>query len=103
MTLPRRHESSPPGDEEERAARRRPDFACWPDLRVVVRFLPWTWRLTPFVYVDDVFGARGYWSVTWLALTVEWCAPSPGPMFPTLGESERDAIDELVDEVTGGW
>ena len=45
----------------------------WPDLRIVLRPLPWTWHLRPVFYVDDK-GAAGHWSFQWLFLTVEWWA-----------------------------
>lgn len=49
----------------------------WPDLRVVVRPLPWTWRFLPRLYHDDVEGWRGHCSFAWLFLTVEWWANKP--------------------------
>lgn len=45
----------------------------WPDLRVVVRLLPWAWKLRPMFYVDDLHPA-GYVTFGWLFLTVEWWA-----------------------------
>lgn len=45
----------------------------WPDIRVIVRPLPWTWRIKPSVYVDDVHPAA-HCSWSWLFLTVEWWA-----------------------------
>lgn len=64
------------------AIKRRPDFDAWPDLRVVLRPLPWTWRLKPHVYVDD-HGALSTLTVQWLCLTVEWWGQDPGqPLFP---------------------
>lgn len=44
----------------------------WPDLRMTVHLLPWTWQWRPSFYVDDVDGWRGHWSAGWLGLDVEW-------------------------------
>jgi hypothetical protein len=61
----------------------RPEWDCWPDLRVTVRLFPWHWRLRPWLYVDDNEGARGHWSLEWLAVTVEWWGQgSDSPLFP---------------------
>lgn len=44
----------------------------WPDVRLVLRPLPWGWRVRPDLYVDDVDGWKGHCSFQWLFLTVEW-------------------------------
>lgn len=54
------------------------DRETWPDLRVTLHLLPWTWRLKPRIYVDDVDGAiGGHASLTWLFLVVEWWGNKP--------------------------
>jgi hypothetical protein len=50
----------------------------WPDLRVVVRPLPWTWRVRPRWYADDVDGPIGHWSLAWLFVTIEWWGQKGG-------------------------
>ena len=49
---------------------RRPDWLCWPDLRIIIRPLPWTWRLRPHIYVDGVRWSN-LTTFQWLFLTVE--------------------------------
>lgn len=44
----------------------------WPDVRLTLRPLPWTWKLKPWLYVDDVEGWKGHWSIQWFFVTVEW-------------------------------
>lgn len=49
----------------------------WPDLRFTVHLLPWTWRLVPRGYIDDVDGWRGHCTLVWLFLDVEWWGNRP--------------------------
>jgi hypothetical protein len=69
---------------------RRPDWPCWPDLRITLRPLPWHWRLKPQTYVGDD-GLRDHWQVQWLFVTVEFWGDRKGiPMFP-FTEEQADA------------
>lgn len=69
---------------------KRPDFLCWPDLRVTVHPLPWCWRLRPFMHIDEVHGARCMWIFRWLAFDVEWWGQEKGvPLFPIDEVAER--------------
>lgn len=45
----------------------------WPDLRFVLRPLPWHWRLLPRFYADDLH-PWSHATFQWLFLTVEWWA-----------------------------
>ena len=45
----------------------------WPDLRIVLRPLPWHWHSRPRVYADDPH-PWSYATFEWLFLTVEWRA-----------------------------
>jgi len=66
---------------------RRPEWECWPDLRVTVRPLPWTWHVKPRWYVDDL-GWRAHTSVAWLFVTVEWWGQdSDHPLFPMVDDA----------------
>lgn len=49
----------------------------WPDLRVTLHLLPWTWRLLPHIYADDVHGPLILSSFAWLFVKVEWFANKP--------------------------
>lgn len=49
----------------------------WPDLRLTVHLLPWTWRLRPRGYIDDVDGWRGHCSFAWLFLDLAWWGNRP--------------------------
>lgn len=49
----------------------------WPDLRFTLRPFPWTWKVKPWLYHDDVDGWRGHWQFQWFCLTVEWWANVP--------------------------
>lgn len=92
---------------------RRPDFECWPDLRITLHLPPWAWRLKPWLYVDDN-GARSHWSASWLFLVVEWWGQDPGhALFPMRDEmehllgagrgidpyAERPSTDALLDRI----
>lgn len=69
----------------------RPDFECWPDLRITVRLLPWAWSFKPRVYADDLHGARSLCSVAWLFLTVEWWGQDTGhSLFPMKDAPDSD-------------
>jgi hypothetical protein len=49
----------------------------WPDLRVTVHLLPWTWKLRPSLYWDDVDGPKGMTAFRWLFLAVVWWGNDP--------------------------
>lgn len=44
----------------------------WPDFRVTIHLLPWTWKLRPRLYADDVEGPIGHCSFCWLFADIEW-------------------------------
>lgn len=44
----------------------------WPDLRLIFRLLPWTWKLKPRFYADD--NPAAHVSIEWLFLSIEWWA-----------------------------
>jgi hypothetical protein len=70
---------------------RRPDWDCWPDLRVTIRPLPWTWALRPRLYAD-ANGARSHSSVAWLCVVVEWYGQDLGhSLFPMAEASAGSA------------
>lgn len=62
--------------------------ATWPDLRITIHLLPWSWQLRPRFYIDDVDGWRGLCSFSWLMIAVDFYgnvplfretpAPTPG-------------------------
>lgn len=45
----------------------------WPDLRVTFHLPPWTWRLRPFLYVDDIH-PWSHATVQWLCIDISWWA-----------------------------
>jgi hypothetical protein len=49
----------------------------WPDFRVTIHPFPWTWRLRPSFYVDDVDGWQGITNFRWLFLSLEWYGNKP--------------------------
>ena len=55
------------------SVRRLAPVDTWPDLRVIVRPLPWTWSLKPRFHADDLY-PWSYCVAQWLFLTIEWWA-----------------------------
>ena len=51
----------------------RAHFDTWPDVRIIVRPLPWGWRLRPIFYRDYPH-PWGHASLSWLCVTIEWWA-----------------------------
>ena len=54
------------------SGRRMAPLDTWPDFRITVHVLPWSWKLRPRLYADDVDGSIGHCSFCWLFADVEW-------------------------------
>ena len=49
------------------------DRETWPEVRITLLPLPWTWRLLPRFYADDLH-PWGHASFDWLFWRTEWWA-----------------------------
>lgn len=46
----------------------------WPDVRLTLHLLPWTWRLAPLLWRDDVTPTVHF---AWLFIEVEFLSDKP--------------------------